>query len=84
MLQRLARGRLQFAEQMLIVRNLSILGSFYSTMEQGKQVQNLMLQEQIDPLCLVTHRFTLQELPQVFGKIVDCTDGILKAIMIAS
>lgn len=68
----------------VIVRSLSLLGSFYSTLEQGRQVQNLMLQEQIDPLCIVTHRFTLDELPREFGKVVDCADGILKAIMVVS
>jgi threonine dehydrogenase-like Zn-dependent dehydrogenase len=67
----------------LIVKSLSLSGSFYSSMQQGSQVQNLMLQEQIDPLCLVTHRFTLDELPQVFGQVVDCTNDILKAIIVA-
>jgi threonine dehydrogenase-like Zn-dependent dehydrogenase len=70
--------------EMLIGKSLNLLGSFYSTMEQGKQVQNLILQEQIDPLSLVTHRFALEELPQIFGKVVECADGILKAIVLVN
>jgi threonine dehydrogenase-like Zn-dependent dehydrogenase len=51
-------------------------------MEQGQQVQNLMVQQHIDPMSFVTHRFTLEELPQAFGKVVECTDEILKAIIL--
>jgi threonine dehydrogenase-like Zn-dependent dehydrogenase len=68
----------------LIGKSLNLLGSLYSTMEQGRQVQNLMLQEQMDPLCFVTHRFALQELPKVFGQVVECADGILKALVLVS
>jgi threonine dehydrogenase-like Zn-dependent dehydrogenase len=67
---------------MLIHRHLNWLGSLYTSMEQGQQVQNLMVQQHIDPMSFVTHRFTLEELPQAFGKVVECTDEILKAIIL--
>lgn len=68
--------------EMVIHKHLNLLGALYSTMDQGQQVQNLILQEQIDPLRFSTHRFGLDELPAVFGQVVDCTDGILKSVMV--
>lgn len=68
--------------ELLIHKSLNWLGSFYATMAQGQQVQHLMLEGYVEPLSLVTHRFALTDLPQVFGKVVNCTDGILKALVL--
>lgn len=66
----------------IIHKQISMIGSFYSTMEQGEYVQQLLLDGLIDPLKLVTHRFTFEELPKKFGEIFNNSDGILKTILI--
>jgi len=70
----------------LIIRNhLNLLGSWYTTMNQGREVQALMLRRKIpDPSVFVTHRPRLEDLPRVFGKIADCADGVLKAVVTAA
>jgi threonine dehydrogenase-like Zn-dependent dehydrogenase len=68
--------------EMLINKHLNLLGTLYSTMEHGKKVQELMVKGFIDPLCFTTHRFSLEELPKVFGDVVECKNGILKSIVI--
>jgi threonine dehydrogenase-like Zn-dependent dehydrogenase len=68
--------------EMLINKHLNLLGTLYSTMQHGKKVQELMVKELIDPLCFTTHRFSLEELPKVFGDVVECKNGILKSIVV--
>ncbi len=70
--------------EILIGKHLNWPGSLYSTMEQGKQVQRLMLQNEFGPTCFVAHRFSLDQLSQAFGQVVGCTDGILKSIMLGT
>jgi threonine dehydrogenase-like Zn-dependent dehydrogenase len=65
----------------LIPKQLNMLGTLYSTMEQGEKVHDMMIRGEIDPLAFVTHRFSLKDLPGVFGRVVDCEEGILKAIV---
>lgn len=66
----------------IIHKQISMIGSFYSTMEQGEYVQQLLLDGLIDPIKLVTHRFTFEELPKKFGEIFNNSEGILKTILI--
>jgi threonine dehydrogenase-like Zn-dependent dehydrogenase len=66
----------------LISKHLNMLGTLYSTMEQGRRVQELIVKGLIDPLCFVTHRFTLEELPKVFGRVFECSDGLLKTMVV--
>ena len=66
----------------MIHNQISMIGSFYSTMQQGEYVQQLLVDGLIDPLKLVTHRFTFEELPNKFGEIFNNSDGILKTILI--
>jgi threonine dehydrogenase-like Zn-dependent dehydrogenase len=66
----------------MIHKHLTLVGSLYSTMRDGQEIQRLMRSHIIQPLSLVTHQFTMEQLPQVFGDIVECRNGILKAVMV--
>lgn len=66
----------------VIRKHLNILGSWYTTMHQGRLVQDLMVQGKIAPSAFVTHRITLERVPYIFGKVFDCTDDILKAVIL--
>jgi threonine dehydrogenase-like Zn-dependent dehydrogenase len=66
----------------LIRNQLTMLGSWYSTMRQGAEVQRLMRAGKIrDPSSFVTHRLSLDEVPGFFGGFVDCAAGILKPVI---
>lgn len=67
--------------EVMIRKQLSIVGSFYSTMSYGAEVQELMVKGLIDPLSIVTHRLTLAELPSAFEGIFESKPGILKTIV---
>lgn len=67
----------------LIRKHLNLLGSWYTTMEQGREVQAMMVEGKItNPTAFVTHRVTLDEVPEVFGKVCTCSDNILKAVVL--
>jgi len=66
----------------LIRNNLNLLGSWYSTMHDGKVVQDLMVRGEIDPFVFVTHYTTLAELPAAFARVVNCEDDVLKTIVL--
>lgn len=66
----------------LIHKHLSIVASLYSTMEDGQAIQDLIVQGAIDPTSIVTHRFTLENLPQQFEKVIECSDGLLKSVVL--
>jgi 2-desacetyl-2-hydroxyethyl bacteriochlorophyllide A dehydrogenase len=75
-----AEVKVAFSE--LIHKHLTIEASLYSTMKDGVEVQDLIVNGDINPMAFVTHRFELDELPDSFGKIYDLGDGILKAIVL--
>ncbi|MFW5976642.1 MAG: zinc-dependent alcohol dehydrogenase [Bacillota bacterium] len=65
----------------LIRNNLNILGSWYTTMKQGKEVKQLIKEERIDPTDFVTDRVTLNQVPDIFEDIYNCKEGILKVLI---
>jgi len=66
-----------------VIRNhLNIFGTWYSTMYQGRMVQNLILEGKIKPKAFLTHRISLEEVPHFFGKVCDFEDNILKAVIV--
>jgi len=67
---------------LVIRRNLSIVGSWYSTMHQGRLVQDLVLQKKIEPRVLVTHRGPLQEFPRIFRQVCEFSDDVIKAVIV--
>jgi len=66
----------------VIRRHLSIVGSWYSSMGQGSQVQDLVLQGKIVPRILVTHRGPLEEFPRIFRLVCEAPDQVVKAVII--
>lgn len=75
-------AKFAFNSSEVIHKHLTLIGSLYSTMEDGRDVQELMVKGEINPLAFVTHRFSLDDLPQTFGTVMDAGEGLLKAIVI--
>ena len=71
-----------FVSSDIIHKHLTLIGSLYSTMEDGAQVQQLIVKGNIQPLELVTHKFHLEELPTQFGKVIEYSEGILKSMVV--
>jgi threonine dehydrogenase-like Zn-dependent dehydrogenase len=66
----------------LIRRHLGILGTWYSTMMDGKALQDLVIRHQIQPTVLVSHTGTLDEFPELFETAVEHPDEVLKAVVV--
>ncbi|RUT29062.1 hypothetical protein EJP77_15155 [Paenibacillus zeisoli] len=75
-------AQVEISSSELIHKHLTLSASLYSTMQDGADVQNLMLQGSIDPMAFVTHTFQLKELPSTFGQVIECSDGLLKAVVV--
>jgi threonine dehydrogenase-like Zn-dependent dehydrogenase len=76
-----AEYRLRPSENVLR-RSLTIQGSWYSTMPQGHELQRLAISGQIQPAAFLTHRIqSLEAVPEIFGGIVSCQDGLLKCVI---
>ena len=68
--------------ELLIRRHLTIIGSWYSTMKDGRQVQDLIKQKKIMPKQLVTHRAPLAEFPQIFKEACEEPEKVIKAVIL--
>ena len=66
----------------LIRRRLSIGGTWYSTMRQAGEIMRLALQKRIELRSFLTHTVTLHEVPEIFGSVVGCEDGLLKCMIV--
>jgi threonine dehydrogenase-like Zn-dependent dehydrogenase len=66
----------------VIRKNLTLLGSWYSTMSEGAAVQQLMVDGRIAPQAFVTHRVSLDEAPHAFARSVNMSDDTLKTIIL--
>lgn len=66
----------------LIHKHFTWIGSLYSTMKDGQEIQELIVKGEIDPLAFVSHTFQLEELPSTFAKIINFEDGVLKAVVV--
>lgn len=75
-------AEVHFNSSDLIHKHLTIIGSLYSTMQDGHEIQQLILDGKINPLAFVTHSITLDHLPSFFEKVITAEDGLLKAIVI--
>ena len=65
----------------LIRRSLGILGTWYSTLPNAGEIARMALQGRIHIKSFLTHTITLDEVPSLFGRIVNCEDGILKCVI---
>ena len=66
----------------LIRRSLGILGTWYSTMPSAAEVARMALRGQINIKAFLTHTISLEEASKMFGRIVNCEDGILKCVIV--
>ena len=66
----------------VIRRALKIIGSWYSTMPQGKEIMDLAVTGKIQLKSFLTHTITLEEVPQIFGPVMDCAQGIMKVVIV--
>jgi len=67
---------------LLIRRRLAIIGNWYSTMQQGRAVQELVLQGKIDPRRLVSHRAPLAEFPALYRLVCESPELVRKAVLL--
>jgi len=66
----------------VIRRSLKIIGSWYSTMPQAAEIMQLALSGRIHLKSFLTRTITLEEVPDVFGAIMDCEDGMMKCVIV--
>ena len=66
----------------LIRRALKIIGSWYSTMPQGAEIMQLAKSGRINLRSFLTRTVTLEEVPEVFGAIMDCDAGMMKCVIV--
>ncbi|NLG85001.1 MAG: hypothetical protein GX493_10440, partial [Firmicutes bacterium] len=66
----------------LIHRHLKIFGSWYSTMAEGREVQELIVTGAIDPVAVVTHRVGLEEVPRALVRFASWEEGVLKTVVV--
>jgi len=71
-----------FKSSDIIHKHITIIGSLYSTMEDGAELQELMINGDIDPTAFVTHKMQLEDLPSAFGDVIEFREGLLKAIVV--
>ncbi len=75
-------AKFEFNSSDIIHKHLTVFGSLYSTMEDGQQVQRLIVSGDIEPMLFVTHQFKLDDLPAQFSKVIEYSDGLLKSIVV--
>ena len=70
------------ASPQILRRSPRLVGSWYSTMPQGAEVMQLASQGRINLKCFLTHTVSLEEVPSLFGPIINCEDGIMKCVVV--
>jgi threonine dehydrogenase-like Zn-dependent dehydrogenase len=71
-----------FSSSDIIHKHLTIIGSLYSTMVDGAEIQEMMVKGEIDPTAFVTNTFRLDDIPTNFEKIITCSEGLLKSVVV--
>jgi threonine dehydrogenase-like Zn-dependent dehydrogenase len=66
----------------LIRRHLTLAGSWYSGMSQGRQVMELFRHGQLNPRALVTQRGPLSEFPRLFATMCEFGESVIKALIL--
>ncbi|CAI6025922.1 zinc-dependent alcohol dehydrogenase [Cohnella sp. JJ-181] len=66
----------------LIHKHLTLIGSLYSSMEDGAELQRMAVAGELDLLAFVTHRFRLEDLPSSFGQVMGADASLLKAVVV--
>jgi len=66
----------------MIRRYLSMAGTWYSTLPHAGEVMRLALQGRINLRAFLTHTIALDEVPGMFGSIVNCDEGVMKCVIV--
>ena len=66
----------------IIRRSLKIIGTWYSTMPQAAEIMQLALSGRINLKSFLTRTVSLDEVPDVFGSIMDCDEGMMKCVIV--
>ncbi|MDG0812400.1 zinc-dependent alcohol dehydrogenase [Cohnella rhizosphaerae] len=75
-------AKFAFDSSRLIHKHLTLVGSLYSSMADGAELQRMAVAGELDLLAFVTHRFRLTDLPSEFGKVMGGDDTLLKALVL--
>ena len=67
---------------LIIRRSLSLIGSWYSTLPQAEELMQLALQGRINVKSFLTHKPSLEEVPGLFGSIINRDAGLMKCIIV--
>jgi propanol-preferring alcohol dehydrogenase len=59
--------KLEMDPNVLILKNVSLLGSWYFPINEFKQNQDLIIKHKIDPKLLISHKFPLARLSEAFN-----------------
>lgn len=75
-------AKFTFDSSRMIHKHLTLVGSLYSSMEDGAELQRMAIDGRLDLGAFVTHRFRLADLPSDFGKVMGEDASLLKAIVV--
>ena len=77
----LTKGDITFTHTEIHKRELTILCSRNATREDFSRVTELMKSGTVVPSCMVTHRSSFEEMPQVFDDWLKPESGVIKAVV---
>jgi 2-desacetyl-2-hydroxyethyl bacteriochlorophyllide A dehydrogenase len=77
----IVQGELTFSDPEFHKRETTLLGSRNATTEDFETVMRAMRDGLVPDAALATHRMTLAEVPTGFVKLLDPTQGVIKAII---
>ncbi|MCL1819962.1 MAG: alcohol dehydrogenase catalytic domain-containing protein [Oscillospiraceae bacterium] len=66
----------------LIRRSLGIAASWYSTMQSAAEIMQMALSGRINLRSFLTHTIKLEDVPGMFGSIMNCDEGIVKCVVV--
>ena len=65
----------------IIRRSLSIIGTWYSTLPHAAEIMQMAITKRIELRSFLTGTVTLDKVPELFGAIVNCEEGVMKYII---
>ncbi|RZJ06825.1 MAG: zinc-binding alcohol dehydrogenase family protein [Rubrivivax sp.] len=77
----IVQGELTFSDPEFHKREMTLMGSRNATLEDFETVLRAMRDGLVPDAALATHRMALSEVPTSFAKLLDPTQGVIKAIV---
>ncbi|MGQ3053684.1 MAG: zinc-binding alcohol dehydrogenase family protein [Roseateles sp.] len=77
----IVQGELTFSDPEFHKREATLLGSRNATLDDFETVMQAMRDGLVPDAALATHRLTLAEVPAGFAKLLDPTQGVIKALI---